>query len=147
MGTSATRAKRRYAEKHYKQLNMKLHPSVAEKFAFLREMGGFQSNPETLEAALNALSRGLSTLSEEDNENNDGSNGNVKRRDVTISFVNESLEAAVKDSNEWKERYYELEKEFKNFRESQDSIWDTVMTAFISSFVTILLFWLASRIL
>ena len=145
MGNSETRAKRKYAEKHYKQCNMKLKPELLDRFTFIKEYGGFESYPETLEAALNALSSRYHVG--ENGDNDDNSSEDVKKtekRDVTISFVNESLEAAVKDMSEWRKKYFDLkdktEENLSSYREN------LVLVGSCSSLVTILLLWLAIKI-
>lgn len=56
MGTSATRAKQRYNEKNYVQLNLKISPELKERLDSLKED---MSYPELLSMGLDALDGGL----------------------------------------------------------------------------------------
>ena len=55
MGTAATKAKRKYNKKNYVQCNMSLTQDLMRKFEFAKNMKGYESYPQTLEAALYAL--------------------------------------------------------------------------------------------
>lgn len=56
MGTSSTRAKRKYNEKNYVQLNVRIKPELKAR---LDELKGDGSYSAMLEKALNALDGGL----------------------------------------------------------------------------------------
>ncbi len=56
MGTSATRAKQKYNEKNYVQLNLKISPELKKR---LDELKGAGSYPGLLTKALDALDGGL----------------------------------------------------------------------------------------
>ena len=106
MGTSATRAKNKYNKKNYVQCNMSLTQDLMNKFEFAKKTKGYESYPQTLEAALYALVSPTSPP--------------PKWRQDIIS-LSKTINSLTKQNQELEARNHELEEE--NYKLKQKKSW------------------------